>query len=576
MVISLLALLACSTEPAQHNDPHVGPTDPTATSPEGGDDGETDGTDGTDSSGTDGGVAHLDPVVLLTRMSLDLRGVRPSLAEIEAVEADPAAVDDFLEAFLADERFGEQVMSHFAPTYLTRVDTHAVTALSFGLYDDATFSRSVGDEPLRLLQYIADMDRPYHEVVTADYTMADNLLASIWPLEFTGEEGSAAGSEDGWRPAVYTDGRPAAGVLTTNSMWWRYRSNGSNANRARANAVSRILLCNDYLGRPIEFDRNVNLLDNDAVNDALQNNPGCAACHSTLDPLASYLWGFYYYVDYSPLDTSSYHPEREQLWRDITGVAPAYYGTPGYDLSDLAFSIASDSRLPECAVEQVFEGLMQRDVSLEDTNDLTDFREDFLNGGLTLRSLYRAVMSSDVYRGASADGVEGDRLADAKLPGPDLLASQLEDLTGYRWTSSSYDMLQTDLYGVRTLAGGVDGVYATRLATEPMATMALVVERLAQAAAWHAVEQDRANPDDPRLFEQVNFTETSRTDPDRIVAQIQGLHLRLFGARVAADGPEVEANQQLFDDLYDATSDPAQAWAGLLSVLLRDPDFLFY
>lgn len=521
-------------------------------------------------------VTQLDPVALLIRMSLDTRGVRPSLAEIEAVRADPSVLDDYLDAFLADPRFGEQVMSHFAPTYLTRIDTHTVKGSAFGLYDEASFTRSVGDEPLRLLQYIADEDRPYHEVVTADYTMANSVLTSIWPLEFTGEAGSEAGGAEGWRPARYTDGRPTAGVLSTNSMWWRYMSNGSNANRARANAVSRILLCNDYLTRPIEFDRNVNLLDNDAVNDALQNNPGCAACHHSLDPLASYLWGFYFFAYYSSLEISSYHPEREQMWRERTGVAPAYYGVPGTDMNDLSLSIAGDARLPQCAVKQVFTTLMQRDVQLEDTRDLTAFREQFLAEDMTLRSLYRAVMTSEVYRGAAAPEPLGSRLADAKLPGPDLLASQIEDLTGFRWVSNSYDMLQNDLVGVRTLTGGVDGVYATREATEPMATMTLSVERLAEGAAWYVVEHDRANLQSPRLFSRVNFSETSRTDPDRIVAQIQDLHLRLFGKQVEADGPEVAANQELFDELYAATDDPAQAWSGLLSVLMRDPDFLFY
>ena len=39
---------------------------------------------------------------------------------------------------------------------------------------------------------------------------------------------------------------------------------------------------------------------------------------------------------------------------------------------------------------------------------------------------------------------------------------------------------------------------------------------------------------------------------------------------------EVEANLQLWNDLYAADFDQKAAWAGLLSVLLRDPDFLFY
>jgi len=35
----------------------------------------------------------------------------------------------------------------------------------------------------------------------------------------------------------------------------RYPSMGGNANRHRANAVSRTLLCDDYLARPIVLNR---------------------------------------------------------------------------------------------------------------------------------------------------------------------------------------------------------------------------------------------------------------------------------------------------------------------------------
>ena len=43
----------------------------------------------------------------------------------------------------------------------------------------------------------------------------------------------------GWQVSRYTDGRPAAGVLSTNGLWWRYYSTVSNLNRSRAAAISR-------------------------------------------------------------------------------------------------------------------------------------------------------------------------------------------------------------------------------------------------------------------------------------------------------------------------------------------------
>jgi hypothetical protein len=130
---------------------------------------------------------------------------------------------------------------------------------------------------------------------------------------------------------------------------------------------------------------------------------------------------------------------------------------------------------------------------------------------------------------------------------------------------------------VRTLAGGVDGVYATRPATEPNATMLLVHERLAQAAADYVVGHDKsADATRDRLFTRIAFTETPDRDRETMALQIQDLHLRLFGAAVTAEGPEVEANLALWTELYALSGDPAEAWQGLLTVLLRDPDLLVY
>jgi hypothetical protein len=337
--------------------------------------------------------------------------------------------------------------------------------------------------------------------------------------------------------------------------------------------VSRILLCEDYLGKPIAFDRSVNLLDQGAVNDALRTNEGCVACHATLDPLASYLWGFYYFNYDSRDDTTYYHPEREQYWESTSGVSPGYYGVPGYDLPDLGAQIASDPRLPQCIVQQSFELFLQREAGLADTQTLSDLREVFLAGGLRLRPLFAAVLRTDGYRGAPS---EDPGLASRKLLSSDQLGTALEDLTGYRFTFYGYDMLQTDAYGLRTLAGGVDGVYSTRPARQPTATMALVQERVAQGAASYVVAHDRDAPHEARLFTQVSLAATPDGDPAGFVAQLQLLHLRLFGHRIAADGPEVEANLALWRELYAAEGTPDAAWSDLLATLLRDPSFLLY
>ena len=213
------------------------------------------------------------------------------------------------------------------------------------------------------------------------------------------------------------------------------------------------------------------------------------------------------------------------------------------------------------------------DADLIDADTLTRHRDTFLSEGMTVRSLVRTVVSSPEYRSGATDE---PGYVPKKLATPALLASQIEALTGFSWTRGGFDVLGSDLVGLQTLAGAPDGDTVSASNRSPNATLLLVQERLAQAASVYAVEQHRIDPDAPTLFTEVDFSETPDTDRDAMVAQIQALHLALFGTHVDVDGDEVEANLGLWQELHAISGDPARSWAGMLSVLLRDPDFLTY
>ena len=328
---------------------------------------------------------------LLMRMSLDARGIRPTTEEYAAVEAEPALVDQFLESYLYDERFGERVRSLFSEIYLTRAEAYYFNVDEFPQLEgvsNADFLNSIGEEALYILDAIATADEPLTELVVGDWTMANRITAAIWPLDYP------AGGE-GWQRAHYTDGRPTAGVLSTNSLWWRYTTTASNANRKRANAVSRMFLCHDYLARPIQFDRSVSILDEESVNNALRTNPGCVGCHVSLDPLAAYFFGYWAYNNNVPDEVSNYHPDRERLWSSYLGVSPAYYGEPGYNLGDLGVQIAGDSRFSKCLTKQSFELLLRRASTSADGRQLEEHRLAMLNSNMTLRSVLRSIMGRE-------------------------------------------------------------------------------------------------------------------------------------------------------------------------------------
>ena len=117
----------------------------------------------------------------------------------------------------------------------------------------------LGEEPLQVLAEITRSDLTYSEVVTANWTMANAAMAEWSPVAYDWSDETG-----GWQKVEYIDDRPSAGLLVSNGLWWRYNSTLTNAQRGRANIVSKMLLCNDFLERRIQIDRH-NLLDEEGT-----------------------------------------------------------------------------------------------------------------------------------------------------------------------------------------------------------------------------------------------------------------------------------------------------------------------
>lgn len=476
----------------------------------------------------------VDPVALATRASIDLRGVRPTAEESARVDA--GELDLLLDAWLADARFGDQVASIYADVLQTRADAFLTRAVDYGLEAEAPFVTAVGEAPLRMVARIADDDRSWTEAVTGDWTMATETLAGIWPISYPADT-------TGWQEVTWTDARPAAGILSTNSFHWRYTSTESNANRGRAAAISRVFLCNDYTARAIPFDRSVDLSDAAAVADALQNNADCVSCHVSLDPLAANLFGFWYRFDEDPFERARYHHDREGLYADyLGGVAPGYFGTPDTGLYALGRLIAADDRYPSCAVETVYGSVLQRPLDVADTDALVRHRNAFVADGLRFRDLYRSILTDPAYGAAPPHLLSADQLA-----------ATVEGVTGFRLERDGWDLLRNDALGFRMLAGGLDGIDATARVTTPTPTLLLLQERLAEAAAGWAVDEGR-----------IGSLAAAPTTAD-VVALARAATGQVWTAETA-DG---------LRELTEGMS-PRDAWVTVLSGVLRDPAALVY
>lgn len=510
--------------------------------------------------------AQVDARAILVRASLDFRGIRPTAAEIDAVLQDPTSLDATVDGFADDPRFGDRVKSLFADALRTRRDFYRFDASAYGIdYDrDPIFQAAIAEETLDIIAHVAVTDAPFTEILTADYTIVDPILLEAWPLEEVSPR--PVDLPEGRTMARYTDGRPSAGILSTTSLWWRHESTLDNANRGRSNALSRALLCEDYLDRPIDFPSDVDLTDLEAVQNAVQTNAGCTACHATLDPFASHLWGFMQQTE-DAYAWARYQPANELGWKDVSRAAPAYFGAPTNGRIDtLAARIGRDERFVGCAVKRVYERLLGRSAELADDGQLALHREAFLASGLSLKALYRSVAADPAYRGLETKSAFGGVPAPAslKLAAPDLLASSLSDLSGYHLDVEGREAITVDA-GLRAFAGGSDrGAIRT-----PSLGHALVHRRLAEASArWVA---DGAAPES-RLGALLGEDPTVGPSFETIAALV----LEVRSQRLAPDAEDVIALGSIWDTVLVETGSGAEATAALLTALLSDPDLALY
>ena len=520
-------------------------------------------------------------IQLLTRLSLDLRAVRPSIEELDRIENDPGQLDVLIEEFLADPRFGDQIRNMYDDIYHTDTRAFYLSLQSLAPPDsgfDSTKMRiSVGEEPLRIVQKVVEDDLPWTDVVTADWTMADEQLAVFYPIDYP--EG-----ETGWKKVQWTDERPAGGVFVTNGFHNRFISQGVNAQRRRANEVSRILLCDNYLGRPIEFSREEGISDQESTQNATQTKAACVSCHVSLDPLASHFWGFQWH-SYGVYDQLYYHPSKERYWQDATGQPPAYYGQQSNGLADLGHLIAADPRFSSCAVKQMMEFLFQEDLTLENTATFNHHRDAFLNSGMRMKSLIRSVVHDPLYT-ASFDNEDAST---ARLMTDHMIRRSIKELTGYepRYESIYGDQNILELPTWRVIGGGMNGVTVMSRSRYIHMPMTLLHEQLSSASATYAAFTEHALPvEERKLFIHIDFTESPESHPILFATQIQHLLYAVLGEQVETDSQRVIELISLWSNVFPSQGDywtvsddeeqQITSWAVVLAAILNDPTFLIY
>ena len=517
----------------------------------------------------------LEVLPLLRRISLDFRGVPLSIDEFEVVEGllteggdSEEIIDDWTNRFLNDERVEERLVHLLSEKWLTKLDQFNIRydQLNLPAIEEFEYERSVGEEPLRLIANITMSDVPWTEVVTSDFTMANEMLSSIWPIDYP--EG-----ETGWQRSYYNDGRPAGGVMMSNGLWWRYYTTPFNYNRRRAATIVKLLLCEDYLSRPVRLGDTSNILE-EGADDAISNNEACKSCHVTMDPLAAGFFGFWWFDIYDPEELSVYHISREHLGETFLDTRPEWFGIAFDSPQEMAEIAAADPRVVSCAVDSFSELLWRRPTELVDFSRLNKLRGAFERSGLRGSDLLLEITKSPEYRAGSLTSSATDadlvRERTSRQLSPSQLASSVAALTGFEWTWQGYDQLDNDTIGYRILAGGVNGWSVTGISDSPALSFALVLERLSEAAGSWVVAQELGQSSATLLsIVDSDTSSTSQLFTDQIVA----LHRAFHG--FTPDAELIELDRTLWSTI-EVQQGAAAAWSGLISALIRDPSFWSY
>ena len=565
-------------------------------------------------------MVHLEGAERLTRASLALRGVRPSLDEYERLAADPTAFEALVGEYAASDAFTETALRWTNEVFLVQTETiplpPSVGALAG--YTQAEVYTSATSEPLALVAHLLDNDLPFTGIVTADYVLADPIVAAMWGLPYD-EAGPT------WQVTHFTDGRPPAGLLTSPWMQVRYQSAGNNFHRARADMLADTLLCESFNTRDVVVAGDLNISDEAEVAEAVATNPECIGCHQAMDPLAGYFWGYkgvirrsqihrahevhdcyWAYRDGEPLPPDfdsdvadycyplrQYFPELETEWVDLGLRAPSYYSEPATNLTEVGQKIADDPRFSRCMSERLFAYLAQARIEDLPPDTVSALQQTFETSNFDLRALAGAIATTEAFAAAGANDPSAETSLTRLRPvRPAQFASALYDLTGYRWHVDTdavtqpdcnygsagntcwgtVDLLTNELFGFYSMQGGIDAYYTVRPEHTISPTKLLTTQRVSWDAARWVVEQDLAAGATPRLLDTVTAT---TVDEGAIRDQLVRLCLRVHGRELDAGHEDITLLYELFD-ASRADGDPLDAWTVVLAAMLQDPATLLF
>lgn len=485
--------------------------------------------------------------------------------------------------------------------------------------------RDLAEEPLEIIANVVMNNRPYSEILTANYTMVSQYTDESFNTGLTlapGEWSMAQNrGQDVKTPSTFfadatgasrEPNYPHAGVLSTWSFLSKYGTTATNRNRARARWTMY-----HFLGFDIEKSAARAISINDVADETnpTLNNPACTVCHQTLDPIAGAFKFYHERIGYKASGTDSldrrYRNRNPGVdwYQDMLPAGFNNQTTTGDPLQWLAQRIVTDNRFATGAVKFWWFAIFGEDV-LSDSAPRVQFDAqqalitnlaDGFRPNLNLKLLLANMMLSNNFRAAlKTDIAQSDDTLNIHMGGRRLLTgtelkNKTASLTNITWGNTN-PRLEREF---KLLYGGTDDFTIEKRATDLSSMMFRVAERQANEISCAVVVYDFSlAQSERRLFTQVEKNMLSET---AIRNQVVVLYERLLNRIVDSGSAEVSQAYQLFLDLRQARitagggirinantrcdnriggslDDPSfvmAPWRGLIAALMSDPDYLY-
>ncbi|MBT5934098.1 DUF1592 domain-containing protein [Sulfurimonas sp.] len=553
---------------------------------------------------TNAAVSLLSPTKTLRSASYAIQGKAPNSDEINSVKSIED-IDASLDKYMQSKAFYDWVRLSFNDVLLTDFYTpghdgeNLLSSTDFPQrrwwedIDDGEYNEidnytnyAISREAIELIVHVIKENRPFSEILTADYVMVNPFSAKTYDIDISGftyvhelnvtkDEIEAKYPQDVFREAKI-DGIPHAGIFTTITYLNRFPSTNTNLDRHRSAKAQIFFLDTDILGlanRPLNSD--------EVVSDtATWTNPNCTVCHNVMEPIASAFknWD----------NNGRYRPGFRGDVAQTAGISlsnTAPQSASGNLLQWLAGEITKDERFAKSIVKLFYKALLGRDALTQPVSDDIDYvnkleaytyensileaiKDKFIASSLDAKLVIKEIVKSPLYRAVatgSTNSVLSERLGQAKLITPEALNSKIYDVMGYYWSiyrrqgdadnnrSYTHRLLRDDNYKI--LYGGINsGSISTRV-EELNGVMASIQTRMALQMSCYPVSRDFYFPASERkLFPYVSTT----LEPENeffiaaIKKNIQHLHKHILGEELPLGTVELEKTYELFMQTYTA------------------------